>query len=82
GGIVFAPGAAGTVQEIFQAANDRFYAARETAAAPLVLLGADHWTRALPAWPLLDALARESPMAGAVHVVDDLDEALALVTAG
>lgn len=80
GGIVFAPGAAGTVQEIFQAANDRFYALRQTASAPLVLLGADHWTRTLPAWPLLQALAQDSPMAGAVHVVDDLDEALALVT--
>ena len=80
GGIVFAPGAAGTVQEIFQAATDRFYATAGGAAAPLVLLGGDHWTRTLPAWPLLEALARNSPMAGAVHVVDDLDEALALVT--
>lgn len=79
GGIVFAPGAAGTVQEIFQAANDRFYALRGTASAPLVLLGADHWTRTLPAWPLLQALAKDSPMAGAVHVVDDLEEALKLI---
>ena len=82
GGIVFAPGAAGTVQEIFQAANDRFYALRGTAGAPLVLLGVDHWTRTLPAWPLLQALAQSSPMAGAVHVVDDYDAALAIVTAG
>jgi predicted Rossmann-fold nucleotide-binding protein len=81
GGIVFAPGSAGTLQEIFQAANDRFYAAAGTASAPLVLLGGDHWTRTFPAWPLLQALARDSPMAGAVHVVDDVDEALALVTA-
>jgi predicted Rossmann-fold nucleotide-binding protein len=80
GGIVFAPGAAGTVQEIFQAANDRFYGLRGTASAPLVLLGGDHWTTALPAWPLLQALARDSPMARTVHVVDDVDEALALVT--
>ncbi|MGI3784450.1 MAG: LOG family protein [Janthinobacterium lividum] len=80
GGIVFASGAAGTVQEIFQAANDRFYALRGTASAPLVLLGGDHWTRTLPAWPLLQALAHDSPMAGAVHVVDDLDQALEIVT--
>ncbi len=81
GGIVFAPGAAGTVQEVFQAANDRFYATRTAAVAPLVLFGREHWTRTLPAWPLLEALARDSPMAGSVHVVDDLDDALALVTA-
>jgi predicted Rossmann-fold nucleotide-binding protein len=80
GGIVFAPGAAGTVQEIFQAANDRFYGLRGTASAPLVLLGGDHWTTTLPAWPLLQALARDSPMARTVHVVDDVDEALELVT--
>jgi hypothetical protein len=81
GGIVFAAGAAGTVQEVFQAANDRFYGLRGSTGAPLVLLGREHWTTTLPAWPLLQALARDSPMAGAVHVVDDLDEALALVTA-
>ena len=80
GGIVFAPGAAGTVQEVFQAANDRYYALRGTAGAPLVLLGREHWTTTLPAWPLLQALARDSPMTGAVHVVDDLDEALELIT--
>ena len=80
GGIVFAPGAAGTVQEVFQAANDRFYAPRTAAVAPLVLLGGEHWTQTLPAWPLLQALAHDSPLAGAVHVVDDPDEALALVT--
>ncbi len=68
------------MQEVFQAANDRYYALRGTAGAPLVLLGREHWTTTLPAWPLLQALARDSPMAGAVHVVDDLDEALELVT--
>ena len=79
GGIVFAPGAAGTVQEIFQAANDRYYAVPGSAAAPLVLLGGDHWRRTLPAWPLLEALASGSPMSGAVHVVDDPEDALALI---
>jgi len=69
------------VQEVFQSANDRYYATRGLASAPLVLLGVEHWTRTLPAWPLLEALARDSPMTDAVHVVDDVDEALALVTA-
>jgi len=80
GGIVFAPGASGTVQEVFQSANDRYYATRGLGSAPLVLLGVEHWTRTLPAWPLLEALARDSPMADAVHVVDDVDEALQIVT--
>ncbi|SEQ11580.1 LOG family protein [Microlunatus flavus] len=80
GGIVFAAGASGTVQEVFQAANDRYYATRGLATAPLVLLGVEHWTRTLPAWPLLAALARDSAMADAVHVVDDVDAALEIVT--
>ena len=66
GGIVFAPGAAGTVQEIFQAANDRFYALRGTRPRRWSCSASTHWTRALPAWPLLQALAEDSPMAGAV----------------
>ena len=81
GGIVFALGASGTVQEVFQSANDRYYATRGLASSPLVLLGVEHWTRTLPAWPLLQALARDSPMADAVHVVDDVDAALEIVTA-
>ena len=81
GGIVFAPGASGTVQEVFQSANDRYYATRDLATAPLVLLGVEHWTRTLPAWPLLAALAGDSPMAGAVHVVDDVEAALEIVAA-
>ena len=47
GGIVFAPGAAGTVQEIFQAANDRYYATRGLASAPLVLLGVDSFLQSV-----------------------------------
>ena len=38
-GIVFLPGAAGTVQEVFQDACENYYAA-ETSVAPMVLVGA------------------------------------------
>ncbi len=44
GGIVFLPGAAGTVQEIFQAACTNYYAA-EAEVAPMVFVGEDYWTR-------------------------------------
>jgi predicted Rossmann-fold nucleotide-binding protein len=81
-GVVVVPGAAGTVQEIFQFAT-RLYYGGSPPPPPLVLLGRDHWTRTLPVLPLLQALAAGRPMAGAVHVVDTVEEAVtAIVAAG
>ena len=56
-GIVFLPGAAGTVQEVFQDACENYYA-DVSSVAPMVLVGREHWTERYPAWPLLAALAR------------------------
>ena len=77
-GIVFLPGRAGTVQEVFQDACENYYSDAD-ALAPMVLVGADHWTRELPAWPLLEALAAGRPMADRVHLVDTTDEVLPLL---
>jgi predicted Rossmann-fold nucleotide-binding protein len=78
GGIVFLPGAAGTVQEVFQDACENYYA-DESAVAPMVLVGREHWTETVPAWPLLHALARGRTMAQRVHLVDTVDEAAQLL---
>ena len=78
-GIVFLPGRAGTVQEVFQDACENYYAA-DGEVATMVLVGVEHWTRELPAWPLLEALSRDRAMAGRVHLVDDVDDAVALVS--
>ncbi len=78
GGIVFLPGAAGTVQEIFQDACENYYA-EEGAVAPMVLVGIRHWTEDVPAWPLLQALAHNRPMAGHVHLVDTVTEVPAVL---
>lgn len=77
-GIVFLPGAAGTVQEIFQDACENYYAA-ERALTPMVLVGAHYWTEELPAWPLLERLAADHPMATALHLVDDVEDAVTLM---
>jgi predicted Rossmann-fold nucleotide-binding protein len=78
GGIVFLPGAAGTVQEIFQDGCENYYADAATV-APMVLVGIEHWTRDLPAWPLLQRLADGRPMGDHVHMADSVDEAIALL---
>jgi predicted Rossmann-fold nucleotide-binding protein len=77
-GIVFLPGAAGTVQEVFQDACENYYA-DETSLASMVLVGREYWTETLPAWPLLRALARGRAMEGHVHLVDSVEEATALM---
>jgi predicted Rossmann-fold nucleotide-binding protein len=77
-GIVFLPGAGGTVQEIFQDACENYYAQPESVAR-MVLVGAAYWTETLPAWPLLQALARGRAMADLVHLVDTVDEAAELI---
>ena len=77
-GVVFLPGRAGTVQEVFQDACENYYA-DDADVAPMVLVGVEHWTTELPAWPLLEALARDRAMAGKVHLVDDVAEVAGLL---
>ena len=76
-GVVFLPGAAGTVQEVFQAACENYYAGPADV-APMVLVGRRHWT-ALPVWPLLQRLAQDRAMEGHVHLVDEVDDVPALL---
>nr|WP_253945105.1 Rossmann fold nucleotide-binding protein [Nocardioides sp. zg-DK7169] len=80
-GIVFLPGAGGTVQEIFQDACENYYA-DESSVAPMVLVGREYWTSTLPAWPLLRALARGRAMEEHVHLAETDEEAAAIVRAG
>ncbi|HET9499048.1 MAG TPA: Rossmann fold nucleotide-binding protein [Marmoricola sp.] len=78
GGIVFLPGAAGTVQEIFQDACGNFYALPEQV-SPMVLVGREYWTNVFPAWPLLLALAEGRAFAPRLHLVDSAEEVLPLL---
>ena len=78
GGIVFLPGAAGTVQEIFQDACENFYGAPETI-TPMVLVGREHWERTYPAWPMLQSLAAGKPMAEKIFLVDTVEDALEVI---
>ncbi|MCW2782654.1 MAG: Rossmann fold nucleotide-binding protein [Marmoricola sp.] len=72
-GIVYLPGAAGTVQEIFQTACENYYA-DATHVAPMVLVGTEYWTETVPAWPLLTQLAESHAFGARLHLVDDLEE--------
>ena len=76
GGVVFLRGEAGTVQEIFTAATENYYAGELGEVAPLILLDGDYWREQLPAWPLLHRLAGDRSMASKIHCVDTVDEAV------
>ncbi|MFB8248387.1 LOG family protein [Streptomyces sp. NPDC055952] len=73
-GVVFLPGAAGTLQEIFDNATPNYYESRGEP-TPMVLVDRDHWTRRLPAWPLLRTLAAGRSMEARIALVDRIEEA-------
>jgi predicted Rossmann-fold nucleotide-binding protein len=77
GGVIFAPGNAGTVQEIFQDACQNYYRTYDNTRSPMILFGTDYWNgdaktpKAKPVEELLRALAIEKDFAGLVHSTDD-----------
>ncbi|MBM6400405.1 LOG family protein [Phycicoccus sonneratiae] len=84
-GVVVLEGAAGTVQEVFQAATRLYYATEPGDGTPLprlVLVGRRHWTETVPVWPALAALGAGREMAGRIHLVDDVTEAAGVLTTG
>jgi predicted Rossmann-fold nucleotide-binding protein len=78
-GLVVLEGAAGTVQEVFQAVTPLFYAPAGARLAPLVLVGQEYWSETVPVWAALRALGRERDMGSVVHLVDTPEEAAELV---
>jgi predicted Rossmann-fold nucleotide-binding protein len=84
GGVVFAPGRAGTVQEIFQAATMAFYRTDDEP-SPLVFLDRDYWTRIVPVAALLEPLLASSPrgdLRPLIHITDEVPQAVGVLTGG
>ena len=58
GGIIFTPGSAGTIQEIFQEAAQDHYKTCDVS-SPMAFMGVDYFTREIPVYPFLeDMMAR------------------------
>lgn len=55
GGVVYSPGSAGTMQEIFQDAAQNHYLTCGCA-SPMVFLGCEYWNRIFPVYPMLKEL--------------------------
>ena len=79
-GVVYAPGGAGTVQEIFMDACQNHYGTYGDVSA-MVFLGVKYWTQDKPLYPLLQSLARGHQYADALGVFDTPDEVVAFLRA-
>lgn len=77
-GIVYAPGKAGTIQEIFQDAGQNYYRTFKHF-SPMVLLGVEYWTRTHPVDALLRSLFTPEDYERYVLVTDSIDEARAFI---
>ena len=68
-GVVYAPGSAGTIQEVFMDACQNHY---ETfgGASPMVFLGTDYWTITKPVYPLVRQLAEGRPYGDLLAIAD------------
>ena len=77
GGVIYSPGSAGTMQEVFQDAAQNHY---ETFgfASPMVFLGREHWTKTMPVYPLLEQLQAAGRYKNLIlSLADTADEAAA-----
>ncbi len=74
GGIIYTPGSAGTMQEIFQDAVQNHYLSFGYA-SPMIFLGEDFWTKELPVYPFLQELVKLGKYKNLqLTLTDDFDE--------
>ena len=81
-GVIFAPGSAGTIQEIFQDACQNHYVSADGGWTPMVFFGEAYWTWKRPVFPMLTQLAAGRPYAQGIHLSDDPREILEIIEAG
>ncbi|MGX7824122.1 LOG family protein [Actinokineospora sp. 24-640] len=79
GGIVYTPGSAGTVQEVFQDYTQNHYASTGPP-APMIFLGTRFWTEDVPAAPLVRRLAKGRAAEQWITITDDTTEAVDVLT--
>jgi predicted Rossmann-fold nucleotide-binding protein len=77
GGTIYAPGSAGTLQEIFQEAVQNHYLSYGFA-SPMIFLGKRFWTEEIPVYPLMEHLMKTGKYKNLLlTLTDDIDEAVA-----
>ena len=73
GGTIYAPGSAGTLQEIFQEAVQNHYLSFGFA-SPMIFLGKQFWTEEIPVYPLMEHLMETGKYKNLLlTLTDDID---------
>ena len=81
GGTIYAPGSAGTLQEIFQEAVQNHYLSYGFA-SPMIFLGKQFWTEEIPVYPLMEHLMETGKYKNLLlTLTDDIDEVVATLQA-
>ena len=73
GGIIYTPGSAGTMQEIFQDAVQNHYLSFGYA-SPMVFLGVDFWTKEVPVYMLIQGLVARGRYKNLILSLSDEDD--------
>lgn len=73
GGVIFAPGSAGTIQEIFQDAVQNHYLSFGYA-SPMVFLNQEYWTEDRPIYPLLKEMSEKGKYKNLILSIFDSKE--------
>ncbi len=77
-GIIFAPGSAGTTQEIFQDAAQNHYATSGEI-SPMVFLGDQRYTKDTQLWPCIQQLAEGRDYARYLFLSEDIEKILTFI---
>jgi predicted Rossmann-fold nucleotide-binding protein len=80
-GCIYAPGSSGTLQEIFEDANQNYYVPPDEGMSPMVFLDIDeYWTKQYPVIPVLQQLFGDR-YDDVISVVKTADDAIAAIEA-
>lgn len=75
GGVVYSPGSAGTMQEIFQDAVQNHYLSFGYA-SPMVFLGKKYWIEEMPVYPMLHQLMEKGKYRNLLLSISDDEDAI------
>ncbi len=73
GGIIYTPGSAGTLQEIFQEAVQNHYLSFGYS-SPMIFMGMEFWTKEVPIWPLMMDLVERGKYKNLILSLTDNEE--------
>ncbi|HOP62242.1 MAG TPA: hypothetical protein PK358_08710 [Spirochaetota bacterium] len=78
GGIIYTPGSAGTIQEIFQDFTQNFYNTYGIV-SPMIFYNRDFWINEKPVYPLVKKIASDKECDSLISITDDEEEIVRLL---